>query len=215
MYIYQIIIIFGFIIQQYLLYLNVTSHNPQLKSKQRAYILSIQASIVIFLISLYYFYKFIICNFDTSKYLQNITYDENNLAILTILYLISYLVSDTLIGTFEYRRHLGNLAGYPHHIFYNILCYYILKWEYSSVFMLFLVAELPTIILGIGSYDNDYRNDPLYGIVFFITRIFIHLFFIYLFRYNYTLVIIGSLILPLHIYWFYNWSKKYLCRYFN
>jgi hypothetical protein len=147
---------------------------------------------------------------DITGYTNSLTNNDTNLIRLTILYLTAYFISDSVVGTFNYKSQLLNLAGYPHHIFYIILNYYIIKWKYDSIFILFLIAELPTIILGMGTYDKRYRNDYLFGTTFFITRILIQLFLTYTFRHNKTVLNLSLCVLPVHLYWGFNWCKRYL-----
>jgi hypothetical protein len=191
-------------IHHYLLYKNTINKNKDLSIKQRSYILSIQTSIVVFLVALYYNINFLMngCEFNLSQ-------NDLNLIRLTIVYLTAYFISDNIVGTINYKSQLMNLAGYPHHIFYIILNYFILKWNYEHIFILFLVAELPTILLGMGTYNKRYRNDKLFGLTFFITRILLQLVYTYIFRNNSVILRLSLIILPVHLFWFYNWYNKY------
>lgn len=202
--------IVGFIIIHHCLLYKNTTANKNLSIKQRSYILSIQTTLVIVLVSLYYNIKFLKNGCDIDLYINNLNKDDNNLITLSILYLTAYFLSDCIIGTFNYKSQLCMLAGYPHHIVYSIINYYLIKWGYGYIYILFLIAELPTLLMGLGTYDKNYRNDMLFGITFFITRILIQIIFTYIFRYNKTVLLLSVSILPVHLFWFYKWCKYYL-----
>jgi hypothetical protein len=73
-----------------------------------------------------------------------------------------------------------------------------------------MISELPTVILSLGSYNKKFRNDSLFGLTFFTTRICYHIFLTYMFRKHSLLLGVALSALSLHIYWFWNWVKKYL-----
>jgi hypothetical protein len=74
--------------------------------------------------------------------------------------------------------------------------------------------ELPSFLMGIAQIHKPFRNDILFGISFFITRIVIHIayiFYIALISFRGTWIFIIPLLpLPLHIYWFYEWCVQQL-----
>jgi hypothetical protein len=72
-----------------------------------------------------------------------------------------------------------------------------------------MLSELPTFLLSIGSFDSSFRNDKLFGITFFITRIVYHIILTIIFRKNNTMFYLSLAALSLHIYWFYGWFMKY------
>jgi hypothetical protein len=66
--------------------------------------------------------------------------------------------------------------------------------------------------LAIGSINKTARSDNLFGATFLLTRIIYHTCLTYLLR-NDTLVLRVALsVLPVHVYWFANWIKRY-CNY--
>jgi hypothetical protein len=72
-----------------------------------------------------------------------------------------------------------------------------------------MILEIPSVLLNIGNYDAKWRNDRLFGIVFFTTRIVYHIYLTYVL---WNIVIIRNFALPIlcvHIYWFKNWFTKY------
>jgi hypothetical protein len=196
-----------FMLDQFIFYqlLNVGTHN-QLSQKQKAYILSLKSSLTMFIGSIYSNYIFFIqCEGSMIDFIAK----ENFVNKLLTIFFISYLIVDMVIGTIYYKHHLCNLAGYPHHIVYIIVCLISLHQNSYQLFMLYMICELPTFILALGNYDEQYRQDTLFGITFFLTRI-VHFMYISTFIFDNTLyIIITFCILSVHIFWFYNWCKKY------
>ena len=75
-----------------------------------------------------------------------------------------------------------------------------------------MLSELPTLILSVGRFDSSLRDDNLFGITFFLTRIVYHMFLIWAFKDNSLLFYLGSAALTLHLYWFYLWFTKYFFK---
>ena len=61
-----------FVVDYYLMYSKTVQRYPELNEKSRAHILSIKASITLFLVSLYFNYKWVTSNFDKDIYLGKI-----------------------------------------------------------------------------------------------------------------------------------------------
>ena len=101
------------------------------------------------------------------------------------------------------------LTGYIHHIAYIILSIVLLYYNDVSIFILYFIAELPTLLFNLGNFNKSYRNDIVFGTSFFLTRLLYFIFLSYLFRHNTRVFSLSLLPLLLHIYWFYNWYKKY------
>lgn len=196
-----------FVLDQFIFYHLLTggTHN-KLSQKQKAYVLSLKSSLTMFIGSLYSNYVFFTQFTGTmTEFLAR----ENFVDELLTIFFISYLIMDMVIGTLYYKKYLCNLAGYPHHVVYIIVCLTSLHQKSYRLFMLYMICELPTFILALGSYDEQYRQDRLFGITFFLTRI---VYFIYIssFVFNNTFhIILICCILSVHVYWFYNWCKKY------
>ena len=72
-----------------------------------------------------------------------------------------------------------------------------------------MISEIPTFLLSLGSFDSYFRNDSLFGITFFITRIIYHIILTWIFRKHSSVLFISLSALGLHLYWFYTWFKKY------
>lgn len=197
-----------FCLEYYYYYKLVNNLNEnKLTEKQKTYIISIKNSLIMTLASVFYIYLFI-----NSGFTLNFSKDNTIFGHLIILYFMAYLIMDLAIGIYEYPKSLELLSGYIHHSIYIVISSLALYYN-SNVLFIFILAmleELPTFLLAIGSFDSSLRNDTLFGITFFITRIVYHLFLIFLFRNEMNLVFyITSLALILHVYWFKNWWSKY------
>jgi hypothetical protein len=182
-----------------------------LTTKQKAFILSIFSSSILFLSSLYLNYRFALNNFNVQSYLYSATEFDRQLEKITLLYFSSYLLCDMYVGSTEYPSYMLSLTGYIHHIVYIVLNIIYVRKGYITVYLLFLIEELPTFILAVGSYNPNFRNDELFGLTFFVTRILYHIFLtfqaIQAMQYTFR-TSIPLMILSLHIYWFQKWVEK-------
>lgn len=204
-----------FAVDYYLIYSKTVKLYPNLNEKQRAHILSIKASLTLFLVSLYFNYKYITSNFDTDVYLGKI--DDTNAFVLqlSVLNLMAYFLTDCIVGYNKYHKYMCNLTGYFHHIVYIIVSIVSFKINVTGLYILYLIEELPTIFLSTGSYNQLLRKDYTFGLTFFLTRIIYHIFLTWKFRSNLMFIIMGILSLSVHSYWFKNWCSKYLNIYFK
>ena len=198
-----------FCIDYYLMYHSTKSINKNLTEKSKAHILSVKASTTLFVVSLYFNYKFMKSGFDINTYTNDLTLNENFIIELSVLNIISYFIMDCYLGSKEYHKYMCSLSGYFHHIIYIMVGLYTLKYDYSSFFILFLIEELPTVFLSLGQYNSKLRKNKTFGTTFFITRIVYHLFLIYKFKNHYEFLILGMLSLGVHSYWFKNWFCKW------
>jgi len=197
-----------FCIDYFSIYNNIVSKNNTLTEKQRAHILSIKASLTLFLISLYFNVKFLNSNLDIDTYKNSFTNGDVFILQLSICNLISYLIMDCVVGYNKYHKYMCKLSGYIHHIVYIFISSIVLiKPETAPFYFLYMIEELPTIYLSVGNYNKKLRSDKLFGFTFFITRICFHLFLTWKLKYNMLFLILGLLALSLHIYWFKNWVK--------
>jgi hypothetical protein len=123
---------------------------------------------------------------------------------------------DCVIGRKEYNKYLLSLSGYIHHIIYIVVSVVCIKLNIILPYILFLIEELPTLILSLGKFNSNLRSDNLFGMTFFVTRIVYHIFLIMM-TYNYHIIIpiVGTLALGVHIYWFKNWLNKYTLLFKN
>lgn len=199
-----------FSVDYYLMYSKTVEKYPDLNEKQRAHILSIKASVTLFLVSLYFNYKFISSNFDQDIYLGKLGKTDTFILQLSVLNLMAYFITDCIVGYRKYHKYMCNLTGYFHHIVYIFVSIMSFQINASGLYMLYLIEELPTIFLSTGSYSQILRKDYTFGLTFFLTRIVYHTFLSWTFRNNMMFLIMGGLSLTLHSYWFKNWGAKYL-----
>ena len=202
-----------FCMDYYAIYNNTIAKNNKLTDKQRAHILSVKASSTLFLLSLYFNYKFVTSNFDTSTYLSALNKQDSFVLELSIYNLIAYFITDCVVGYQKYHKYMCVLSGYAHHIVYTIISIISLfKIEIAPFYILYMIEELPTMFLSSGNYNKNYRRDNAFGITFFLTRILYHIFLTWTFRHNTIFLILGGLSFILHGYWFKNWVTKYVLK---
>ena len=183
---------------------------PDLTIKQKAYIFSIKSSLTLFLAGIYYNYYYFTSKFDESGF-YSILEETNSLNFgkLIVIYFTAYLIMDLIIGLIEYPKEIGLLTGYIHHSVYIIINIISLYLGIYPIYLLNMLSELPTLLISIGIFDSTFRNDTLFGMSFFTTRLFYHGILTYTFRHNYIFFYISLATLGLHGYWFYNWWNKY------
>lgn len=193
--------VFLFCIDYYYIY-HYTVSKRNLTERQKAYIMSIKASVTLFLLSLYFNYKFM-NSFELGS-------GDQFVLKLGVLNLIAYFIMDCSVGYYKYHKYLCSLSGYFHHIVYIFISLLSLKLNMASFYILFFIEELPTMILSMGNFNKKLRSDNLFGITFFITRILYHcLLIFYTYKNSIIFVILGLLSFGLHSYWFKNWLVKY------
>lgn len=205
-----LLILFLSCVEYWFHYHFITYIRKDLTTKQKAYILSLKSSLTLLLIGIYFNYYYVTtgCN---EKEFYNVLETKNglNFGILVVLYFTAYLIMDVFIGRTEYPEHMKVLSGNFHHIIYTFVNIGSLCFGVYPLYLLNMLSELPTFILSLGSFDSKFRNDQLFGITFLSTRIVYHIILTYMFR-NHSLYFYLSLAaLSLHLYWFYNWIKRY------
>jgi hypothetical protein len=172
--------------------------NSKLSIKQKAHVLSIKSSLTMFLLGLFFAYNHFF-SYETS----------NTLGEISILCFTAYLISDISVGHNEYHKHLCSLAGYAHHLIYICINVLSIVTGNGSLYLLYMVEELPTLLLSLGRYNSKYRNDTLFGATFLLTRIIFHLCLTYTLRSNTIVLYFALSVFPLHAYWFYRWVLMY------
>ena len=197
----SLLIFMLFCVDYYYIYYN-SILNKKLNERQRAHIMAIKSSITLFLLSVFVNVKY----FSNGEF-NDIDYKVLHLGILNIM---AYFLMDCVVGRKEYNKYLMSLSGYIHHIIYIIVSFVCIKLNIILPYMLFFIEELPTLILSLGKFNNNFRSDKLFGLTFFLTRIVYHIFLIMM-TYNYHIIIpiLGTLALGVHGYWFKNWLNKY------
>lgn len=196
-------------IDHYFHYTFINYINPSLVIKQKAYILSIKSSLTLFLIGIYLNYNYISNGFNLEMFSILPNMGELDFGKLVILYFASYLLMDIYIGNKEYPEYMNNLSGNIHHIIYIIINLVSLYTGLYPLYLLYMISELPTFFLSLGSFDSSLRNNNIFGVTFFITRIIYHSILTFMFRKHKIILGFSLAALILHIYWFYNWYKKY------
>lgn len=176
--------------------------------KQKAYILSIKNSITLFLFGLYFNYYYFLSDCNEQNYL-NILDNKNLMGILAIIYFSAFLATDIYIGNKEYPEYMKTLSGNIHHFVYLIINVVSLYFNVYPIYILYMLSELPSFLMSIGSFNSELRNDDLFGATFFMTRIVYHIILVMIFRKDSLLFYPGICSLALHCYWFYNWFIKY------
>ncbi|CEL63474.1 putative protein [Rhizoctonia solani AG-1 IB] len=138
-------------------------------SKQRSWILTGLSSGFTSLAAVPYFFDFLSSGGHANALRPSNTWSDTVVAIFQ-----GYLISDLLVGSIFYRQHITLATGWTHHILYFLLIQYITSVGWSNIFCLALIMEIPTMLLALGSLDQRLRNDYLFAVVFFSTRILLH-----------------------------------------
>ncbi|NDC95547.1 hypothetical protein EB118_12395 [bacterium] len=179
--------------------------------KQRAYILSMYSSGILSFFGLYFNGLLYMCDFDVHSYTDQFQFYHYALCKLCIHSFTAYLITDMYIGTQDYPSTLKSLTGYVHHVIYIGINMLSLYTRLYNVYVLFMIAEIPTFFLAFGSVHPNYRSNVLFGITFGWTRIAYFSYLVYHVLPNYTLILyLSSGILGLHVYWFSKWVKRYI-----
>ena len=128
---------------------------------------------------------------------------------------VSYFVSDLLIGMQFYPEILNSniITSYVHHFAYIGLFVYGKYYNRYHLYLFGLPYEIPTILLNLGYINKKYRNNNLFGILFFICRIVHNLYLLYrtFLVYN-DLFIFNLLTFILHCQWYTKFIKKYILK---
>jgi len=205
-----IILILFFCLEYFLHYHFVNELRPDLNEKQKSYILSIKSSLSMLLIGIYYNYHYFTSKFNKADFF-NILEKKGSLDFgkIIVLYFTAYLIMDIYIGSQDYAASMKSLSGYFHHTVYTIINMLSLNIGMFPMYLLHMLSELPTLLLSVGSFDSSLRDDNLFGLTFFITRIVYHIILTWMFKDNTLMLTLSLATLGMHIYWFSGWVKKY------
>lgn len=206
---YTAILLF-FCLENLLHYKYINQIRPNLNEKQKSFILSIKSSLSMFLIGIYFNYHYFTSKLNEEHFF-NVLEEKGslNLGKVMVLYFTAHLIMDTYIGHKEYKQSMKALSGYFHHAVYTVINILSLYIGVFPLYLLHMLSEIPTFLLGIGSFDSRLRNDNLFGTTFFLTRIVYHIILTWMFRKHTLLLSLSLAALCLHIYWFSGWFKKY------
>lgn len=205
-----VLIFFLGCVDYYFHYKFINYIKKDLTKKQKAYILSIKSSLTMFFIGVYLNYYYFTSGFSQDRFFTILEEkDTLNFGKLVVLYFASYLLMDIWVGNKEYPEYMKSLSGNIHHTIYIGINLVSLYTGLYPLYLLHMMSELPTFLLSIGSFDSNLRNDNLFGLTFFLTRIVYHAILTFIFRENKIILGFALAALGLHIYWFYGWYKKY------
>ncbi|KAL7408884.1 hypothetical protein BDY24DRAFT_419378 [Mrakia frigida] len=134
---------------------------------------------------------------------------------------MGFLICDMVVGVRYYRQHINLLTGYIHHTIYIIVMLVALSTHQTYVFSLAAFLELPTFLLALSNLAPRWRNDYVFAVAFFLTRISFHSWICFAFlKEKFTKGGVGweacfflCLALPLHIHWFKNNLSGMIRRY--
>jgi hypothetical protein len=185
-----------------LIYYNVSKYTTNLTTKQKANVCSIRSSAIMFCAGIYYNYLYF---FDFNSFSAESKFGRD-----VVIYFAGYLAVDTYLGYTEYPQYFGFLTGYIHHRFYIVVAAASIYYRVYNVLLMFMVSELPTFILSLGSYEESLRNDTAFGYTFLATRIIYHSTMVYHFWLVPMVPYIGPMTTIVHTYWFSIWVQKYL-----
>lgn len=177
--------------------------------RQRAWILTFFASAVMTIGSLPTLFSFL---FNSRFNLSNHPTQYIDIDVYLCCFFMAYLIMDLFIGMIHYRDQIYLLSGWIHHLSYSVLMIFLIKKNLTTSFVMLGIMELPTFVLSVGHIWKSLRNDMLFGLLFFSTRIIYHGAMLYQFYRNYPvegpwwLIVAG--VYPLHIYWFNGWINQ-------
>lgn len=127
---------------------------------------------------------------------------------------------DLAVGSVYYPKYINPATGWGHHIIYMILVDFLVRWEWSHIFTLAGLMELPTFLLSIATLYPKLRNDILFATTFLATRIIFHigLFVSYLPKSTRVIAVGGSFVpailfavaFPMHLMWFIGSVKGFI-----
>lgn len=152
--------------------------------------------------------------------IYNILHSVDDISAIGCIWFALINIADLLFGLMCYRKYLGFLSAIVHHPFYVWIMVmsvtgnggFITMKPFASAFMLMSIEEVPTFILALGSMFPNYRSDIGFGSSFFVLRICFHsliLGTIIALRFSIASIIILSISLVFHLFWFGTWMRKY------
>jgi len=140
-------------------------------------------------------------------------------AIMSLASICSYMLADVYYGALHYHSLMCSLNGYAHHIVYFIVALYTLYYDWMNAAGIFLLSEIPTMILNIKYFfqQSGFTMDVSIFMGFLLFRVLGWGFIIQQnmdigLEYKFTLSIAG-LALLLHIYWTFIHGKKIWRKY--
>lgn len=169
--------------------------------RERAYVCTLLSSSITSTFSIPLVYQLLSNGGNLSEILVYRTW-----TVLVTTFFMTFLIMDLVIGVVFYKNKIELLTGWIHHITYLCTLTWAIHNQYSSIFIMMCILELPTFLLAIGSVRSQLRRDYLFATAFLLTRILFHAFAI---KSAYELKPFGpimnalSAFFPIHCFWFY------------
>jgi hypothetical protein len=171
-----------------------TQYNP----KNNSQILSFTNSLITTSVGIY--------SFDQ---ISKVSCSGNHFNKIVDVYFLAYLCTDLIIGRIYYKKYLGLLEAYIHHIIFILFVLYSLNNNLSGCTNYMYIVEIPTVFLSSRILFSKYFKplDFLFTLTFFCIRIlFMYYLIIEIAVYNYKdkvrFIPVLICMLLLHIYWF-------------
>ncbi|KAH7912904.1 hypothetical protein BJ138DRAFT_1060189 [Hygrophoropsis aurantiaca] len=181
--------------------------------KQRSWILTLTSSATMSAVSLP-----LLARYVSSRDPRNLPV-SSYWTIVASRFFQAYLVGDLTMGCRHYRSQINLLTGWIHHTVYIFIVEYAIRMDWSHIFCLCAVMEIPTFILALGTLYPILRADVLFATSFFATRITLHIALCISFFTDRSVssgssapAIILGCIFPLHAFWFYGCLKAFVKR---
>ncbi|KAI6105937.1 hypothetical protein EDD16DRAFT_223816 [Pisolithus croceorrhizus] len=183
--------------------------------KQRSWILTTISSAVMTIASLPLAYDYFSSYADITRIPQSSMW-----TYCACRFFQAYLIADIVLGLLHYRSKVNWLTGWVHHSIYVLVVEYAVRMNWSHIFCLCAIMEIPTFVLAIAALNPNLRSDVLFATTFFLTRIALHVRLGLSFFLQRARVTEGSMgpgilmacIFPLHAFWFSGCVKGFVKR---
>ncbi|TRM68303.1 hypothetical protein BD626DRAFT_565149 [Schizophyllum amplum] len=184
-------------------------------SKQISWILTTTAGAVMTLSSLPFLYCYAQAGADVTgvPLLPAFAYVTNR-------FFQGYLVTDLAIGAVVYRDQVTLSTGWVHHTIYLHIVELAIRRSWMHVFCIAGVMEFPTFLLGLMCLRPRLRNNTVFAVAFFTTRIAFHIALLWSYFVHRDVALGGSAVpamilaavLPMHALWFYGCLRGFVRR---
>ncbi|KAI7866308.1 uncharacterized protein EV154DRAFT_488575 [Mucor mucedo] len=174
--------------------------------KERAYVCTLLSSSITSTCSLPLVYELLSNGGDLSALLVYRTW-----TVVATTFFMTFLIMDLCIGVFFYKNKIDMLTGWIHHLTYLITLTWAIHHQYSAVFIMMCVLEIPTFVLALGSVRSHLRRDYVFAGTFLLTRILFHAYAISCaWKLNPFGPVVNALtfFFPVHCFWFYGFIKQ-------
>eukprot|EP00043_Microstomoeca_roanoka_P022074 m.255991 g.255991 ORF g.255991 m.255991 type:complete len:251 (-) comp20679_c0_seq1:207-959(-) len=209
---------FGLQLVSFLIFKSLYRHpDPTKTTRGLSWFLSSVVAAVQSFLGLMYAVDFLRIPFD-----PNTTWSDDRISRFSNTFFGVFMLLDLFLGAIFYPKYLDPLSGWVHHTYYVLLIVHLLNGRATRVMMPGYSEEIPTLLLALGSIFPQLRNDLLFGLLFFVTRILFHIYYsahlIASYRVHDHPAVLWTAItcmiaIAMHLYWFFGWSRnlyKYL-----